>query len=521
MTRRVPAFAGRLWRLRDVPVLVAALSLAATCTPNAKPLQAPLDAAHVVAQGLHVAIAEADLIDLAEFVRQSPDNKLIVVPLPPFAVPGAGGGTVAATTLQAEVGAGGGGLTPALQVALSWPVTFAPLPLSFVYADGTNCGLLFAGDEPSSLQLALRFGRSPAGHAEVVLAQASELSLQGAAVADGSGCLATAPPGAASAIAQHIETAVRAAVASRYDATATAALRALLDVDMEQGGRVVAELGGREIELRLSARFSPPGGGAPAGGLLGGGESYGRARLEVGVDVDRHPCAPDVSPPGLAALPLSPIAPPAPGGASVLRRAVVIDRALIQHFAWAVARSGALCRAVTAGIEAGLPASWAGDVSPPLASWVEGGAVGARFWPGASPGVKVRDLGQGAALEWVLPGALLEVTTRVGGLEVAILSIEGQFRVTTWPTAVGAGGVRFEVREAAVDSAVVSSPLLSAEPKPSEAALATLVTQALIGIFSQPLGFEQTAGLSKVVGTARDGESLWLWLAATSPSRSP
>ena len=97
-------------------------------------------------------------------------------------------------------------------------------------------------------------------------------------------------------------------------------------------------------------------------------------------------------------------------------------------------------------------------------------------------------------------------------------SIEGGFRVTTWPLRFGPGGGALEVHSAAVDSARVSSPLLPAT-KPAEAPLAEVVDQALAGIFGSVQGLP-TAGSgfsSQVLRTARDGEHLWIWTTGAAP----
>jgi hypothetical protein len=241
---------------------------------------------------------------------------------------------------------------------------------------------------------------------------------------------------------------------------------------------------------------------------------YGFASLRVAADVSRHSCAPDVAPPQLQGLQLTPIPPAAPEVAFVLRRSVVLDRTLIAHFGWLATRSGMLCRGVQDGLETRLTANWAAEVMPSLAAWVQGGPVGARFWPGDSPTVKVQGGEFGAGVEWVLPDSLLEVTALVSGLELVVLTIEGTFRVLLKPKSLGVAQVGFSVLSAKVDSAVVDSPLLLQPTKPSEVGLNAVVAAAMSGIFKQPLVLSKATASSQAdgVGVAQDGDGLWLWL---------
>jgi len=492
--------------------LLSLLICAVACNEALAPLSAPLPATHQLGQALHLVVTEADLQELAEYVRLSPGNKTVEVPVPPLEVPGTGGGALAATQLHAEVQSGSATFEANGEISLLWTVSFGPTPLSLDSAGGAQCSLTWSVDH-GDLSTRLRFARDSQGVASVTLAKASDLVLANAKLADTDNCLSNAAPGAGSAISKHLASAAAAAMTSRYEQSAAAAIGALLPVDLEHKGEVELQIEGESVVLGVDARFVSAGGDSGSS-LLDHKVGYGHVGLEVGLDVQRHNCAADVPPPQSTDGPISPIAPTPAGGTQPLRRALVVERRLLGHFGWAVARSGMLCRRVRAGLEQSLPASWAGDVLSPLSAWVQGGPVGAAFWPGGSPTLKVQELGKDAGIEWRFPDALLELSASMGGLEVVVLRIEGTFRLTTWPLALGPWGVSFEVRSATVDSAVVSSPLLAVAPKPAEEALEKVVDQALIGIFGGGAGLplKPTSGGSKVIGTARDGDHLWVWL---------
>ncbi len=494
---------------------------AMACTDEMKALEAPLPATRQLGEALHVVVTDADLYELAEYVRQSPGNKVIDLPLPPFNVPGTGGAALLATKLHVEVESGSAAFESSGEIRLQWVVNFDPAALSLSAGTGTLCALTWTVDD-SDLRTTLRFARDAQGVATVMLAKASSLSLANAKVSDPSACLGTAAPGAGSAIAKYMATAVSAALTSRYEQDAALALSALLPAHLERKGQSDLPVAGETVALGIDARFA--GGGDKSGAsLLDHQASYGHVAMEIGLDMARHGCAADEPPPTSTDGPISPIAPAPAGGSQPLRRALVVERRLLGHFGWAVARSGLLCRSIRTGLEASLPASWAGDVLSPLSAWVQGGPVGAAFWPGGSPILKVKDLGKDAGIEWLFPDALLELSATMAGLEVVVLRVEGTFRLTTWPLALGPWGVSFDVRSASVDSAVVTSPLLAVAPKPAEKALADVVDHALIGIFGPAAGLplQPTVGGSKVVGTARDGDHLWIWLVNDASPGAP
>ncbi len=497
-------------------MVIVALSLAAatTCTEELTPLKAPLPLTRQLGQALHVVVTDADLQELAEYIRQSPGNKAIEVPLPPLKVPGTGGAALAATKLHAEIKSGSAVFESSGDIRLQWIVAFSPAVLSLSASSGALCELSWSVDH-GDLTTTLRFARDAQGVATVTLAKASSLSFVNAQLGDSSSCLSNYAPGAGSAISKHLAGAASAAITSRYEQSAAAAIAALLPTNLERSGQSPLQIGGETLALAIDTKFSNTSEG-PGDSLLGHANGYGQVALEVGLDVERHSCAADAPPPQASDGPISPIAPIPSGGSQPLRRALVIERSLLGHFGWAAARSGLLCRHIRSGLEESLPASWAGDVLAPLSAWVQGGPVGAAFWPGGSPVLKVKDLGKDAGVEWLFPDALLELSASMAGLEVVVLRVEGTFRLTTWPLALGPWGVSFEVRSASVDSAVVTSPLLAVAPEPTEKALAEVVDHALTGIFGPAAGLPvlPNPGGSNVVSTARDGNHLWIWLVS-------
>jgi hypothetical protein len=191
----------------------------------------------------------------------------------------------------------------------------------------------------------------------------------------------------------------------------------------------------------------------------------------------------------------------------------VLDKAMLAHRGWAMGRGGVLCQETNAGL-AELGAGWAAEVLPPLAEWVQGPPVGARFWPAASPQVQVVDTPAGPALQWQVASATLEIVARVAETDLVVLKITGRFEAIVRPVLQGGGALGLDLLSAQVDGAVVTSPLLP-DTKGAEAHLGLLVDAALRGIFRTapvlPLGLALPPG-TVATGLARSGDALWVWL---------
>jgi len=497
--------------------LVAATALASTACNGLAPLKAPIAADRTVTGAAHIVLSNGDLGQLAEAIRLSA-GKSVDAPVAPLTVPGTGGAKLAATTLAVDVAKGEASLGKLGRVGFSYPLAAAPTTVELLGPTGSSC-TMGVDALSGAVAVALRFARSPDGAARVILADAPVFTLQGGELQDQTGCLAKAPPGAADAVAVHLRAALRTALEGSYVATARAVLKVVLPVDAELAG--VAPAGpdnGPKIRL-LSAYASPSGSITEAGSLLEHNGNFASAALSVGLDVARHPCAIDVPPPGVPALPLTVTTPPSPAGSFLLRRAVVVDRALLAHLTWVAQRAGLFCRRVRLGDDVGAGSGWAAAVLPALAGWVDGPPTRARLWPGEAATMQLFDRTGGAGIRLRLPAATLEVAAQVAGVEAVVLTVHGTIVLELHIANGPLDGAGLVLDSAAMANAVVRSPLLgSAAPAPSALVepLGKLLTATIGGALAglSPPGFQGAS----VVASSRVGGRLWLWLEEAPPS---
>lgn len=482
------------------------LAAACGCGVQVAPLDAPVPDSHAVRPAAWVVLTNQDLQQVPFAVRLAA-GKSVEVSVPPLKL---GEQSLAATTLTASVAEGAASITADQDVALTFPITSPDLSLALV-ADGRAACPLTWQAKGATLSLALHVGRGTDGAVEIVLAGTPSLNVGTDSLKDVGGCLAEVSDQAK--IAAHVRDAAAAALSTPYVNAARAALKAVIPPTLELAASLSVDIEGHPVSAQLETRLRPPSSApVPEGGsLIQHNGSYAAIGLDIALNVGRHPCAMDAPPPALQVQQLPVKAPDPTTGGQVLRRALVLDRASLAHISWATTRSGYLCRGVSRGVEKLLTASWAADAVPALGTLVEPGSVGARFWPGSTPTVRVVDVDAGAGLEWQLPDAVLEVSAPVAGVELVVLRVEGSFRLTLKPT-INAG-IGLQVVSAAVDSAVLSSPLLPQANMSAGSGLAPAVDAALRGIFAGVLGLGSGAvGDAVVVGSTRVGDHMWLWL---------
>ncbi len=498
--------------------LFVSLLCGTSCGSEWKPLDSPIAADRAVPFAARMVLADGDLAGLAGAVRLS-GGKVVDMAAAPLPLPGPSGYHLASIVGNAVIGDGVATWTVEADLAFHFDLQVPSVALAVTAPGGAACAFTWA-ETTGDFGFALRFGRSSQGVVQVAPATEPTLELDAAALSDPDKCLGAAGPVATSAILDHIASTLETALAARYVGAATAVVRAVFPPGTERAGRTALTSPGAaaQLEARLAIRYHDlVSQGGETGHLIERGDGYGAAFLEVGFDTDRHACAVDVPPPTLP--PQGPPTKPTNGesGGVLMRRALVLAHPLLSHLAWVANRAGTLCRSTHTGFGDGLPASWAGGVLPELGPWVDGAPTGARFWPGASPTIQVVDTAAGGAAQWVLPMALLEVSGHVRGVELIVLRIEGTFRVAVQPSVDSEGGIRLEIIDSRIDSAVVTSPLLAhGAGQFSKPNLSKIVAAAMAGIFAdaQPL---QATGLlpadTVALGTLRVGENLWMWLA--------
>jgi hypothetical protein len=199
-----------------------------------------------------------------------------------------------------------------------------------------------------------------------------------------------------------------------------------------------------------------------------------------------------------------------------LRRGLNLDAALIAHLGWAWVRAGGWCRQAPLSTAAPISVEWLQEIAPDLAQWLDSAPTAVRLWPHASAEWSVVDWQENPALEWTFSDATLEIVAPVGGAEAVVLTLRGRLRGVLRPSVTSAGKVQLLFAHAAMDSAVVSSPLLGdAVTAGATERLAQLVSAAIQGI-SEPAAVLPLEGLlpsgTVVTAVSRAGDNLWLWL---------
>jgi hypothetical protein len=491
------------------PAWLAALCVAA-CGPAQAPLPllAPLPASHTLTSGVQLVLVDADLPALAETVSTLGGKTLQVVAAP-WPVPGAPGHVLGPLSTPLQVaGAQAEWLQPTT-LQLQFTLTQVTLPLSLGVPGQAACAMSWTA-QGGLVRVTLRLDRDPQGQVAVIAGQDPEVTWQKHGLISAQTCLQPPLTDAPAQIDAHLLEAVQATLVPQLTQASVHVLQAVFPPALELQGRLsTATRWGDAVEVRVSTQYQPQAGGTLAEHKAG----RGIAALAVGLDVDRAACAVDVPPPDHAAeTPLAPT-PPSPSASTFVRRALVLDKAMLAHLGWAMGRGGALCQETEAGL-ADLGVGWAAEVLPALADWVQGPPVGARFWPAASPEVQVVDTPAGPALQWQVASATLEIVARVAETDLVVLKITGPFQAIVRPVLQGGGALGLDLLSAQVDGAVVTSPLLP-DTTGADAHLGPLVDAALHGIFRSapvlPLGLALPPG-TVATGLARSGDALWLWL---------
>lgn len=486
------------------------------CAPGAPtvplPLVAPVPATHAVAQGLRVLLVDADLPQLAETVRQQA-GKTVDVAAAPWLLPGASGYLLGALGVVVVTAPGKAAWVTPGRLKLAFPTEKLTVALAVGPVGGAACALVWTA-QAGDVAVQVEVTRTPQGAADTVLATEPAVAWQQAQLLDPDGCLTGTSLQAA--VADHVEDQLRAALVARFSGAARQALRTVFAPSLELQGRLSVPLRwGDVVETRLSLAWQPVTPNAPL--LVGHDGVSARGSLALSLDVDRAACAVDVPPPKLVASPLPPLPPAPPPGKAFLRRALVVDRAALAHFAWAAARAGGLCQeSQGSSLEAWIESGWATAVLPGLADWVDGAPVAARFWPAASPEVRIVDSAEGPAVEWRIAKATLEIVGQVADTDLVLLSITGGFRAQLRPVLSPGAALGLKLVSTQRESTVAASPLYGDSlPPPLEPGIAKLVEAALRGIFEPtkvlPLGLLLPEG-TVVTGVSHTSEALWLWL---------
>ncbi len=492
---------------RAVLAMLAAACALLGCTDLPKPLLTPLAPELALADGLRIALLDADLQPLADTIRLAA-GKSVDVPVAEWLLPNPSDGQFTALTVAVPLD----GLT------LAWPDAqhlrataqfgkIAAVP-SLVLTGEAGCALSW---DAQSLEIAtdLEVVRDANGALTVQAAGAPVATWTAANLTDASACLAKQPAPPAASLDAHLRAAIAAQLVERLHAVMLPTLAAIFAPSVEQSGRVTAAA----VEARFALQYTDD-----AGHVAAHVGTLAQANLAVSLDVDRHPCAVDAQLPMTQASPLAQRSPPA--GQAFVRRALVLDLALVQRLAWMAARSGALCAQSRTTLTTTLVPGWAADLLPQVDEWIEGPPTGARFWPGSSPTVQFVDTPTGAALQWTMDDGQLEIIARVADTEMTVLTVTGGFRATLVPRLEGAHLLAFDLVTVERLSTHQSSPLLGdlATP-PSEAALSALCEAALQGIFAQqavlpllPLTPGPLPAGTVLTRIDRAGDALWLWL---------
>lgn len=486
----------------------ACLSLLLACGPTQAPLplQAPLPASRTLPSGLQVVLTDADLPAMARTARTlaGPGPQLTS---PAWPVPGVPGHDLQPLAVTLPVADAQAAWVQPTQLRFVYEVAPISLPLVFGAPGQAACALTWTGKGGQAL-VTLRVSRDAQGHVAAVAAEPPVLTWTSHGLADAQACLPVQATQAPAQIDAHLLDLLQATLLPPLVTASRAVVQAAFPAGLELQGRLpTTTRWGDAVEVRAQTTFVDQG---EALALHAGDRTV--ATLALGLDVDRAACAIDVPPPQDVGVPLPLQLPDAPAGTAFARRALVLDHATLAWLGWAMGRGGVLCQDTRADLT-GLPPTWAQDVLPALAPWLEGPPVGARFWPEASPGVAVIDTPAGPALQWTVAMATLEIVARVAGTDLVVLRIHGPMQAIARPLLQG-GALGLEVLSAQpAGPLTVNSPLLNLAGADDHAG--PLVDAALRGIFRVPpvlpLGLALPAG-TVATGLSRSGDALWLWL---------
>lgn len=494
--------------------------MCAACVGQPKPLVAPLSADHTLPAGLRVVLLDSDLPALAQtaalsLAKQSsvPLDAWTIAPLPQSATLEAGVWPLAISQLKLA-------WTPEHRLRATFAVPAISGLVSVALADQASCPLTWSAASGQAA-VELEVLRSSTGQATVQRhPPGDELSVtwQSPQLTEAGNCFASLAADAPKLVSAHLALAVGDALTQAVAAALVPPVRAVFASSLEVSGRLpVSHAHGQELEARVDLAFAPATPGAPS--LVGHAGGLTTAAAAVGVDVDRHPCAVDLPIPSAVVAPLA--LPPPHTSPAFLRRALVVDAAMIQRLAWLSHRAGFLCASASTNSDLGaaLAPGWAADVLPELEPWLDGPPVDARFWPGPPPQTRLLDTPAGPGIEWSAEGATLEIVARMAHTDVVVLTMTGSFRAILLPQLLSNHTLEFQVVTVERLSTHQSSPVLGDLNAPSEAQLSHLCSVAMQGIFANRavlplLGLEPSplpAGtvLSRI---DRTGDALWLWL---------
>lgn len=489
--------------------LLALLVVALGCNGPWSPLDAPLPATHRISSGLRLAVANQDLPQVGETIRVLTGKQVEFAAAPaPIGATGhqrsAIAGALELAAVQANWTAQG-----ALQVEAK--VGKLQLPLSIGKSGAASCALKWLGNGGKA-KLSVRLAPGSAGLAQAELVDAPQLLWKEGGFAVGETCLAPLGEAAALEVDQEIRQALADALLPRLAASALHALRTAFPGQLAVAGQTpLVQVGSANLNVRVHSAYAD----SQGAGLIQTSAGLAVAQLDVAVDVDRHPCAVDSAPPQLPALAkLQPTQVPTADG--LLRRGINLDSALIAHLTWSWARAGGWCRQTPLNGSAQLSLQWMQEIAPDLADWLDSAPTAVRLWPHASPQVTVIDWQDAPGLLWTVADATLEIIAPVGGAEAVVLTLRGRLRGVLRPTIASGGKVQLVHVQSAMDSAVVSSPMLGdAVAAGGSERLAQVVHFAVKGISEPatvlPLDAVLPAG-TVATSVTRTGESLWLWL---------
>jgi hypothetical protein len=476
--------------------------------------------------GARVVLLDADLDLLTDAVRAQVGATLAVAAAP-WPVPGSNGHILGPISTDVGLLPGSAEWTNASRLELSMGLQSPPITLALNTPGRAGCAVSWTA-LAGKVAVAVEFSRGPSGVGPALVAEPIVTWKQPAL--DGP-CVANVDPAVAAALLGHVHATLAAAVAAHVATTALAAVRTVFPPTLELRGRFAfSARGGTALEARVDTAYEAPLAAQPAVIAVHSG-SRTEAALSLALDVDRAPCAVDEPPPQWKAAPLPPLPPPNAPGKALLRRALALDRAALQHLAYVATRAGLLCQDAWQGLDTQLPANWADAALPGLGAWVDGPPAGARLWPGrpqaperASPDVALIDGATGPELLLRLPAATLEILGRVGEVEAVVIVVHGEFRLRLRLTTSVAGPPGLELVAVARGTSQVTSPLLGGTLSPQEPGTGQLVAAAVRGIFARAtllsLGPVPPPGTA-VTGTARAGDTLWLWLDGMPVATGP